>query len=71
MTVAKVTPDVVTLSGESALLDKQAYLETEPVDVHNLMHDSIITTRLHVPSGLAVVEKSEVRIDLRVQLLSQ
>ena len=28
VTVAQVTPDEVTLSGESALLDKQAYLDT-------------------------------------------
>jgi len=71
VTVAKVTPDIVTLSGEFALLNKQAILETEPLDVHNLKHDSTVTARIRVPPGLTVVGKPDVRVDLRVQLLGQ
>lgn len=66
VTVVKMRPDVVTLSGESALLDKQpAYLETEPLDVHGVTHDTTVTAHLKVPHGLTIVEGYDVRVDLQ------
>lgn len=71
VSVAQVTPDVVTLSGEAALLEKQAILETEPIDVHHFVHDITVTTRIRVPAGLTVVNKPDIRVDLRVQPLGR
>lgn len=67
VTVEKVRPDEVTLSGKPADLARQpAYLETEPLDVSKLRRDETRTARLKVPDGLRVVEGMEVRVDLRV-----
>ncbi len=70
VTVAKVRPDVVTLSGESVTLDLQpAYLETDPIDVRNVTQDTSRTAHLRIPQGLNVVEGPNVRVDLQVQRL--
>lgn len=67
ISVAKVRPDEVTLSGDSALLGAQpAYLETDPIDVRHVSKDTTVTVRLRVPRGLTVVEGPEVRVDLEV-----
>lgn len=66
VTVAKVYPDVVTLSGASARLDQQPLLETDPLDVHTLTHDSTVMTHIRVPKGLTVVDQTDVRVDLQV-----
>jgi len=68
VSVAKITPDQVTLSGEPSVLALQsAYLETDPLDVSQLTKDTTLTARLRIPSGLTVAEGTTVRVDLQVQ----
>jgi YbbR domain-containing protein len=70
VTVKEIRPDEVTLSGEAVDLDRlPAYVETPPIDVNGLRRDSTRTVRLKVPSGLRVVEGTEVRVDLEVHPL--
>ena len=68
VSVAKIRPDQVTLTGESALLAKQsAFLETYPIDVSRLTKDTTMTVPLRIPSGIIVAEGTTVRVDLEVQ----
>jgi len=68
VSVAKIQPDQVTLSGEPALLERQsAYLETYPITVANLTKDTTVTAPLKIPPGLTVVEGTTVRVDLEVR----
>ena len=68
VSVSKIFPDVVTLSGAASTLDRQpAYLETGPIDIHTVTRDTTLTIRLHVPVGLKIVEGSEVNVDLHAQ----
>lgn len=67
VSVDKVRPDQVTLSGEPAVLERQpAYLETEPINISGITHDTTVTVQLRIPHGLTVVEGSTVRVDLVV-----
>lgn len=68
VSVAKIRPDQVTLSGEPSLLARQsAYLETDPIDVSRISRDTTLTVRLRIPPGLTVAEGTTVRVDLEVQ----
>lgn len=68
VSVAKIRPDQVTLTGEAALLAKQsAFLETYPIDVSRLTKDTTITAPLRIPAGITVAEGTTVRVDLEVQ----
>jgi len=68
ISVAKIRPDQVTLSGDPALLDQlSAYLETDPIDVSHITKDTTLTVRLRIPAGLTVAEGTTVRVDLEVQ----
>jgi|GEM_PF-1331779 len=68
VSVAKIRPDQVTLSGDPALLDLQsAYLKTDPIDVSNISKDTTLTVKLRIPSSLTVAEGATVRVDLEVQ----
>lgn len=68
VTVGKIQPDVVTLSGESSTLDRQpAYLETGQLDVHTVTRDTTLLVKLRVPTGLKIVEGPQVNVDLHVQ----
>jgi len=72
VTAVKVRPDVVTLSGESAVLDKQpAYLETDPLDVHAVTRDMTVTAHIRVPRGVTIVEGSDVRVDLQANRIGK
>lgn len=68
VSVAKIRPDQVTLTGEPALLSKQsAFLETYLIDVSHLTKDTTITVPLRIPPGLTAAEGTTVRVDLEVQ----
>jgi len=65
--IARVRPDVVTVTGEPASLDRlSGYIDTEPLDVRTLRKDSTFTVRLRVPAGITVVEGPEVRVDVEL-----
>lgn len=66
--VAKIRPEVVTLSGESALLDRlEGFIATDAIDVSKVTRDTTVTVRLRVPRELTVVEGPTVRVDLEAQ----
>ncbi|MHB0937410.1 MAG: CdaR family protein [Armatimonadota bacterium] len=68
VSVGKIRPDQVTLTGDPALLAKQsAFLETYPIDVSHLTKDMTMTVPLRVQPGLTVAEGTTVRVDLEVQ----
>jgi len=68
VSVAKIRPDQVTLTGEPSLLSKQsAFMETYPIDVSHLTKDSTMTVPLRISPGLTVAEGTTVRVDLEVQ----
>lgn len=66
--VVRIRPEQVTVSGERAQLDLlPAYITTEPIDVHGVHHDTTVTVRLRIPSGVTVVDDPTVRVDLEAQ----
>lgn len=67
VSVVRVRPDVVTLSGDAAALGRlDAYVSTDPLDVGTVTGDTTRTVHLRVPSGLKVLEGTDILVDLRV-----
>ena len=68
VTVDKISPDYVTLRGNSAQIDNQpAFLETSPLDVHDVTSDATRSAPLNVPQGMTVIEGPRINVMLHVQ----